>query len=108
MIFAVALALLASSELPRISLPRTPVNRPLRNPSRLPYPVSPRTPPRGIQLVDHPLRSRLGRILRMEHLRRRADHEDPGAWVRLPQRAHEIQAVPVGQSSVDERNVYAF
>src|SRR5215207_9321450 len=62
----------------------------------------------GIQLVDHPIRSGLDRILRMDHLRGRADYKNPSARVHLPQIAHEPQAVTVGQPTVEERNVYAF
>src|SRR5918993_4625250 len=62
----------------------------------------------GIQLVDHPVRSGLDRIRWMDHLRGRADHEDPSARIHRPQIAHELQAVPVGQPAVDERDVYAF
>src|ERR687897_528432 len=61
----------------------------------------------GIELVDHPVRSSLDRIRRVDLLLGGADHKDPSARVCRPQLADEFQPVPIWQPAVEKRNVHA-
>src|SRR5829696_4588799 len=90
------------------NLPRTPVNSLLGTLAASHPPYRCEHPLGGIQLIDHPVRSGLDRILRMDHLHGRADHKDPSARVHPPQSAYELEAVPIWQPAVEESNVHAF
>src|SRR5918994_3872406 len=61
----------------------------------------------GIELVNHPVRSSLDRIRRVDFLFGGADHKDPSVRVRRPQLADKFQPVPIWQPAVEERNVHA-